>query len=265
MNVFRFELKRNIKVTYIWIISVMIGAILFLAMGPIFIEESDILLEYLEAMGPAFLSGMGINIDYFFSPVGFYGYIGGYIALALGIQGMIYGLKTFLTEKNQKSLDFLYTKPSSRCNIYVQKVCANAVLLVITQIFVIITILIAQDTFNTADYDHIMMIKMACNIIPIQFLFYSLGIIISVTLKKFKNIVSLSLFFGIGMYFFNVLSAIFDNEVLDYVSFFNYYNLNDVLNNGNYSISFIIITILLLIAFLGGGYMIFKKRDFRAV
>lgn len=264
MNILKFELKRNIKVTYVWIISVMICAILFLAMAPIFMEESDVLKEYLDAMGPEFLLGMGINVDYFFSPVGFYGYVGGYIALALGIQGIVYGMKAFLTEKNQKSNDFLYTKPVKRSKIFAQKVVANAILLFITQIIIIATILIAQDTFNSVNYDHIIMFKMVATIIPIQFLFYGLGVLISVSLSKFKNIVSVALVAGFGMYFFNILGAIFDRAVFDYLSFFNYFNLNDIMTTGGYETKFVLLTIGVLVVLFGGSYLIINKRDLRA-
>lgn len=265
MNIFKNELKRNSKVTYIWIVSVMIASIMFMAMSPLFLDQSEALKGYLEAMGPELMQGMGINIDTFFTPVGFFGYIGGYITLALSVQGMIYGLKTFLIEKNQKTTEFLYTKPVSRTNVFTQKVLANVCLLAFTQIIIIATIMSTTSFVSTVDYDSDILFKMAFSIVPIQFLFYGLGLLIGSSVDKLKNIVSVALGVSIGMYFLNVMSALFDSKVLNYISFFSYFNLSKISVSGSYDGGYIVLTIILLVALFGGSYAMFNKRDFKAV
>ncbi len=264
MNILRFEIKRNAKVTYIWIIAVLAVSIMYLAMGPMFTEDSTALMGALESFGPEMREAMGIDLETFFSPVGFYSYVGGYITLALCIQGMIYGMKAFVTEKNQKSSDFLYTKPASRTNIYVQKVLANAILLTVTQIVVIFVINISMDMLNKEVYDQGLLFLMTLAIVPMQYLFYGMGVLVGVTVPKFKHVVALSLFVGILMYFLNMLSAMFDNKFIEFVSFFNYYTLSDILREETFATSSIVITIILLVLMFGGSYLIINKRDLRA-
>ncbi len=264
MNILKFEIKRNAKVTYIWIIAVLAVSIMYLSMGPMFTEDSEALMGAIESFGPEMREALGIDLDTFFTPVGFYAYVGGFITLALCIQSMIYGIKAFVTEKNQKSSDFLYTKPASRSSIYVQKVLGNAILLTVTQIIVIFVINISVDLFNKPDYDHGLMFLMTLAIVPMQYLFYGLGVLIGVTVPKFKNVVALSLFVGILMYFLNMLSSMFDNKMIEFVSFFNYYNLSDILAEGAFATSSIVITIILLVLMFVGSYLIINKRDLRA-
>lgn len=264
MNVFKNEFWRYFKLTCIWTVAVVLVAATYLAMAPIFIEQSDTLKVYIEGMGDEVLKGMGIDLDTFFSPVGFFGYIGGYIMLALGIQAMIYGIKTLALEKNKKVLDFLYTKPVSRANVYFQKVLANLLLLAITSVFVVLTIVFVTDLVNDVDYDKATMLKLALTMVPIQLLFYSLGLLVGSSVDKLKNITSVSLFVCIGMYFLNVMSAMFDSKVFEYVSFFNYYNLSEIATNKGYSSESLVLTLVVLIVLFLSSYLVFKKRDFRA-
>lgn len=264
MNVLKNEFGRNIKQTCIWAVCIMAVAASFLSMAPIFIEQSETLKAYMEGMGDQVLKGMGIDLDTFFSPIGFFGYIGGYIMLALSIQAMIYGIRTLTLEKNKKILDFLYTKPVSRCNIYFQKVLANVLLLAITSSLVVLTIVMVTAQVNDMDYDKTTMLMLALTAVPIQALFYSFGLLVGSSVDKLKNITSVSLFVCIAMYFLNVMSAMFDNQVLKYVSFFNYYNLSEIATNKEYNSQSLIMTLVVLIVFFLSSYLIFKKRDFRA-
>ncbi len=264
MNILRFEIKRNAKVTYIWIIAVLAVSIMYLSMGPMFTEDSTALMGALESFGPEVRDALGIDLDTFFSPVGFYAYVGGFITLALCVQAMIYGIKAFVTEKNQKSADFLYTKPVSRTNLFVQKVLSNVVLLSLTQIIVIIVLYGATDLFNKVDYDHGLMLLMLFAIVPMQYLFLGLGVLIGVTVPKLKNVTAVSIFVSMAMYILNMMSAMFENKVITAVSFFHYYNLSDILQAKAFDTSSVVTTIILLVLMFGGSYLIINKRDLRA-
>ncbi len=264
MNILKFEIKRNIKATYIWIIAVLAVSIMYLSIGPMFTEDSEALMGALESFGPEVREAIGIDIDTFFSPVGFYAYVGGFITLALCVQAMIYGIKAFVTEKNQKSVDFLYTKPGSRSNLFLQKVLSNVVLLAFTQVIVITVLYGAADLFNKPDYDHGLMFLMMFAIVPMQYLFLGLGVLIGVTVPKLKNVVAVALFVNMAMYILNMLSAMFENKLITTVSFFSYYNLSDILAEGGYAFSSILVTIILLVLMFGGSYLIINKRDLRA-
>ncbi len=264
MNILKFEIKRNAKVTYIWIIAVVAISIMYLSIGPMFTEDSTALMGALESFGPEVRAAIGIDLDTFFSPVGFYAYVGGFITLALCVQAMIYGIKAFALEKNQKSVDFLYTKPVSRTNLYIYKVLSNVFLLILTQIIVIFMLYGATDLFNKGDYDHGLMLLMLFAIVPMQYLFLGLGVLIGVTVPKLKNVVAVSLFVTMAMYILNMLSAMFENKAITVVSFFHYFNLSDILQAKAFNAASVVGTIILLVLMFGGSYLIINKRDLRA-
>lgn len=263
MNIISFEIKRRLKTTIIWTVIISLVGLLYTAMGPAFINQSETLISFLSGMGEDFLKGFGINLDTFFSPAGFFGYIGGFIALVLAIQAMIYGIKAFVGEKNNKSIEFLYVKPNSRINIFIQKYIANIILLTITQVVVITILYFATDIINTVDYDHHLMFLLLLTFVPLQYMFFTLGTLIGVTVDRLKNIVAISIGIGIGMFFLNMLGGIIDNQIINYITFFNYYNLSDITFNNQYDSHFVLISIGIICFLTIISAIIFMKKDMK--
>ncbi len=264
MEITKFEIKRNYKVTLIWSIAVSLVATLYIAMSPLFVDQADTIMDFMASIGEDLVASLGINFDNFFTPVGFFSYIGGYIFAAMGVQAIIYGIKAFVKEKNQKSTEFLYTKPVSRTSIYIQKTVANAILLLITQVIVISVIMGTTALFNDVDYNQTLLLKEAIAIIPIQFLFLGLGTLIGCSVDRLKNIVSVSIGLSIGMFVLNMLASILESDILGYISFFNYFNLSEIVTSEQFDNQFVGLTIILLFIFYIGGLFIFNHRDIKS-
>lgn len=265
MNIIRFEIKRNLKTTLIWAVAVAMVAALYSSMAPIFIDESDALIAYIQGMGDAFIKGVGIDIDTFFTPVGFLGYFGPFVALALAVQAMMYGIKAFVVEKNSKSIEFLYTKPNTRLNIFFQKSIANIVLLTITQVVVITSTYLVTDVINTVEYDHSLLLLLLCTFIPIQYLFYTLGTLIGVSVNKLKSTVSVALGLAMVMFFLNMLAGILGDDVFRYLSFFGYFNMSEITTNGSYDPLFTALSIGLIFGFTVLSAIIFKTKNMKVL
>ncbi len=265
MNVVKFEIKRKIKVTLIWSIVVSLIAIMYIAMSPLFVDQADTIMGFMESLGENFMNGLGINFDNFFTPVGFFSYVGGYIFVALGIQAALYGIQAFVTEKNQKSTEFIYTRPGSRTKLFVSKFVASLILLAITELIVISAIIISTDLFNSVDYDHGLMFMEACALIPIQCMFYTAGVLIGVSVNRLKNVVSIAIMLGLGMFILNTLAAMLDSKLLGNISFFYYYNLSDIVTNGGYDINYVFVSIGVIIGLTALSVIVFNRRDLKSM
>ncbi len=265
MDIIKFEIKRNYKVTLIWAVAVSLAATVYISMSPLFIDQADTIMGFLSSLGEDLVAGLGINFDNFFTPIGYFSYIGGYLFAALGVQAMIYGIKSFAKEKNQKSVEFLYTKPVTRTKLFVSKTVANIILLTISQAIVIASIMISTDVFNDVDYDQALMFKETFALVPLQYMFLGLGTLIGCSVDRFKNIVSASIMVSVGMYIINMLATILDSDMLGYISFFNYYNLNEIVSEGNYNGNFVFISLVIIIVLLSAALTTYNKRDIKGV
>ncbi len=265
MNIFNFEFKRNLTNTIIWTVAITLIGLMYTAMGPVFLDQSDLIYDFMIGMGEEFLKGLGINFETFFTPVGFFAYIGGFIGLALAIQATIYGIKAFVLEKNNHSVEFLYTKPASRTKLFISKFLANALLLLITQAVVISAIYIATDVINDVAYDHRLMLGLLITYIPLQFMFFTLGTFIGTAANRLKNIVSVSLMIGFVMFFMNMLGGIIEITAFNYISFFNYYNLGDISLTGEYDLEFMGLSFALIAIFAISSLIIYNKKDLKVL
>lgn len=261
MNIFKFEFQQNIKTTLIWSISIIAFGLLYISMGPIFVDQSASLLAMLENMGDAFLQGLGIDIEVFFTPIGYFSYVGGFISIALAVQALMFGLKAFVTEKNNKSVEFLYTKPVSRNQIFISKNLANLGLLTITQVLVIGSLFIASDVVNEMEYDNWLMFQLMASYIPLQWMFYSVGILVGACVKKLKNVVSVSIMIAVGMYILKMLSDVVGSDILGYFTFYKYFSLVDIATSGiDVQLGLIAIGITIVCSIT--SYVVFARRDF---
>lgn len=265
MNIFKFEFKRNLTNTIIWTVAIILIGLLYTAMGPIFLDQSDLIYDFMVGMGEEFLKGLGINFETFFTPVGFFAYIGGFIGLALAVQATMYGIKAFVLEKNNHSVEFLYTKPASRSKLFLAKFGANGLLLLITQVFVIGSIYVATDVFNDVAYDHRLMLGLLITFIPLQFMFFTLGTLIGSTANRLKNIVSVSLMISFVMFFMNMLGGIIEIKAFNYLSFFNYYNLGDISLTGEFDLTFVGLSLVLIAVFTISSLIIYNKKDLKVL
>lgn len=265
MNILKFEVKNNMKTTLIWAIIVSLAGMLYVAMGPVFLEQTELMKDFMLSMGEEFLTTLGINFETFFSPTGYFAYVGGFIGMALAVQASIYGIKAFALEKNNKSLEFLYTKPGSRTKVFGAKLGARIILLSITQVIVIATLYFGTEIVNSVDYNHQLLFLMMFSYVPLQYMFLTLGMLIGVSVNRLKNIVPISLLLGIGMFFINMLGGLVDNQVFDYISFFNYYNLSDLSLNESYDSNFVILSITLITIFTISSLVIFNKKDMKVM
>ncbi len=265
MNVIKFEMKRNLKTTLIWSVVVSLIAIMYIAMSPLFVDQADTIMGFMESLGENFMNGLGIDFATFFTPVGYFSYVGGYLFAALAIQASLYGIKAFVTEKNQKSVEFIYTRPGSRTKLFINKFVANILLLTITQIIVIGAVVISTDLFNSMDYDHNLMLMEACSLIPLQYMFYTAGVLIGVSVNRLKNVVSISIMLGMGMYILNMLASMLDSQLLGNISFFYYYNLSDIVSNGGYDTNYVLVSIGIIIALTIVSLLVYNRRDLKTL
>lgn len=262
MNIFKFEFKKSLKTTLIWSIAMIAFGLMYIVMGPVFIDQSAPVIAMLGNMDQAFLDGLGIDMNVFFTPIGFFSYIGSYIGVALAVQALMYGLKTFVTEKNGKSVEFLYTKPISRTKLFLEKNAASLALLTITQVIVITTLFISSDLINTVEYDNGLMLLIMCTYIPIQWMFYSVGILIGTSVNKLKSVVSTSVMIALGMYMLKMISDVVGSDTLGYFSFFKYFNMIDIITDGvNYPMAIAAVGIIVICCLV--SYIVYIRKDMK--
>jgi len=230
-----------------------------------FLEESEALLSFFEGLGDLYISAMGINVETFFSEVGFYSYIFTFVGLIAAIQAMHIGLNTISKENRMKTADFLMTKPKNRTAIYFSKLLACICSLVITQILFYIVSYISMVIVTDGDFAFTSFALISLSFTFIQMIFLTLGIFVATIITKMKSVISITMGISFGFFLFGMMSEITSSKVLKYFALLRYFDSNYIMANNAYETKFLAISIAIPIVLTIASYIIYVKKDVPSV
>lgn len=267
MNIFKYELKTYFKSTVIWSISIFAILLIFMSFYPAMSSDTQMLDKIVENYPPELLKafGMGGSIS-LASVLGFFSFIFVFVQLCLAIQSAYYGFQFLSIEERELTADFLMSKPVSRTKIIVSKFFAAFTSLTITNAVTWAGSIVAIRLYNNGNaYDIKNILLLLASIVLFQLFFMSVGMIISVFVKKIRNVLSYTMAFAFGMYILNALKSIFGGEILGFVSPFYHFEPGYILENGTYNLPMVLISVGIILLSLTGSYILYLKRDIKSV
>lgn len=266
MNIFIRELKIKRKSIIIWGLSISAFLIFYMAFYPSISREAEAFkslseefpIEFLEALGIKYGLSMGSLMGYFSMTFTM-------VQLAIAIQSANYGFSILSEEERELTAEFLLTKPVKRNKIFWSKFFAAALSLFITDLIIGIGIFIVLEFFNGGDiYDRDIAIKIILTIPLFQLIFLSIGMLISVILRRIRTVISFSMGLVIGLYTLNSLASILSSEELSYISPFYYFEPGYIVRYGNYDSKLLIIAILMVIISILISNILYIRRDIQS-
>ena len=268
MNMFKFELKRLLKTTFIWSIVCSLLVILFMAIFPSMADSGmqDIVGAKLDAIPEAMLQTFNIEAAMDFSNVKDYmAYVLQYMEMAAGIFGAILGVSALSSEESNGTIEFLYSKPISRVKVVTNKLLATAISL---YIFIMIIAIVTTGMAMIVKPEDIEFISLLMDIKTIYigtsligYMYMAIGFLISVIIKPNKNTTAVAL----GVFFITYIIGIFAKlkdtfEMFLYLSPYDYFLPSELLNNG-FDLVYTSIGIALIIVPIVITYIIYRKKD----
>lgn len=265
MSIFMHELKAYGKFTLIWTASFIAVLFLFFSLFPSISKEAEEFEKVLEGFPEAVRQALGLSVENIGSILGYYSYGFIYISLMGAIEAMNLGVSIISKEIRGKTADFILTKPIARIQVLNGKICAAFISLVITNVVYLPIAITMASLVELQKYNIKIFIMITSTLFFTQVLFLSLGIIIAVLIPKIRSALPISLgtvfiFFIIGA----LVSASGDSS-LRYITPFQYYDFNYIIENAKYEYSFILISMLFIALFIAVSYFIYRKRDVHAV
>ncbi|QCJ45387.1 ABC transporter permease [Bacillus sp. S3] len=265
MNIFIHEMKAYRKSTIVWSISLIMLIILFMSFYVSFSKDAaeftKILTSYPEAIRQAF----GINLDQFFSILGFYCYPLSIITLCGAIQAMNLGTGIVSKEVLEKTADFLLTKPVTRTQILTAKLLAALVSIVITFIVYFAAAGITASVVKTEDFSMEIFFLLSLTLLLVQVMFLAIGIIISVIVPRIKSVLTVSLATVFGFYFLGMLSSTSGEEAKRYLSPFKYFDTAYIMKHSGFETPFLLAGAVIVCGAILASYFVYTKKDIHAV
>ena len=261
MNIFLHELRANLKSLLIWSGIIILFSVIGFTKFSAFYENPE-LTAILDSMPPAMLAALSMNAFNLTTVTGFYGIMIMYFGLILSIAAAMWGSDIIAKEERDRTVEFSLTLPIMRSQLITAKTTAAAVNCVILLLITWgITLVNAQAYQPDSEFYGFVSISMLAFLL-MQMIFLALGIFLGCALKRHKRAGSLTMAILLGTYFASILAGLNEDlKFLRYISPFKYFDAAMMLKENRMEITFVLLSVTLVVALMTGAYLSYQKRD----
>jgi ABC-2 type transport system permease protein len=263
-NLFIKEIRRNFFSLILWIIIITLFITVTMSVYRTFLANQSKVVGMLSIVPAGLLQFKGIsNFNDLLSALGFYAVNNIIYMMVLGsIYAIVISSNILLKEEYDKTAEYLLTRPVTRSEVFLSKLTVVSVNILLLNLVTTLAGFICVEIFKTGSFSIKAFLILSLYTLLLNILFGSIGLFLSVIVKRPKPITTFSIGIVLIMYFIYTLSRITEGIArIGYLSPFKYVNTN-VLDPA-YSISlwnllyFTGITLLLTII----SYRLYLRKD----
>lgn len=260
--IYRYELRQRWSSVGIWAGSLAALLLTFMALFPSFSADMAAMNQVLDNFPPEFKAVFGLNALNLATLEGYFGFCFVFCQLCLAIQAANYGLSLVSVEEAELTADFLLTRPLSRPTILSSKLLANLTSLLVTQVLFWAVSLASIAMFKgEAQYEPRAIMLMLGSIVIFQLIFFSLGLLISLMVRRMHSVTPWSLGLAFGTYVISAFSGIFEDVKLEYLSPFKHFDPGKIISDMHYDTRLVVLDVVIVIVAIGVSYWLYQKRD----
>lgn len=260
MNLYRRELKANLKSLVLWTVSVI--AIIAMGVAKTYqaARSGQSLTELVASMPKSIQTIFGLGKLDLTTAIGVYGIIFLYIVLLGGLYAANLGSRIAAKEETDKTFEFLYSKGISRNTILFAKMLAvGTYLLIFWGLTYLASVIILKQATGEEITNQIF--ECMIGLLLILFFFAMLGLFLSVLLSVAKRAASVNAFILLVAFLASILTGYSDALAwLGYFTPFHYFDAKVVITEGLNPVS-IIGMITLIVLCIAGSFYYHSKRD----
>lgn len=261
MNLFFRELKANRKALMIWSICM----ILFVASGMgkySAYSSGGANNDIFNKMPYSIRVLLGIGSFDVTTLSGFFAFLFPYLEITAAIHAALLGSHIIAKEEQDKTSEFLATKPVSRTLIITSKLLAALINVIILNLVTLISSIVMVSAYNKGKDITGEIIVFFISMLLVQFIFLSLGTLLSAFMKKPKASGSIATGILLGAFAISKVTDLTDHlNVLNILSPFKYFNLNRIIEHNSLNIVVVVLSLLLVIGFIYSTYYFYRRRD----
>lgn len=263
MNIFRRELKVNLRGFLIWGVSLGLLVFVIMAVFPSIAGEGKDLDQVLDLYPEEIIKIFGLDQMSLGDPLGFYGSEAYFmVALVGGIYAAILGAGMLAKEEEDKTIEFLLARPVTRARILWEKAFAWLICLILLNVIIGVFAWLAFLIINVGEYSLLTLLALIQAPLFIHITFASLGFTLAMFIPRRRGALSVSIGLVLGSYFLNAISLLNPGlEFLGWLTPFRHMDAAPIVEQGAVSIGHTAI----LLAFSGLlivlSCCLYRRRD----
>lgn len=265
IKLFKFQLKGSIKSLWWWTFSIALFLVFLFAFFPLMEKEQATMDLILKNYPDAMLKILGLSATQSLGSItGYLTFVYIFVHVLVAIYASYVGLKVLADEESNYTSDFLFTLPLSRRKIFISKLFACLVEIIVFWLLVVLITHLNLIVF-VGDLSSLQpsFLVLYGSLLGLMLLFFALSLLLT-TLKS-KNTLSAvhSLSLPLLMYVIYGLDQTLNIKGLSYISFFSYVQLNTILEHHRLDTVYLIMMIILILGSVALSYYGFKQRNLK--
>ncbi len=264
--IFQHEFRSRVGSIITWSASVAALIILFFSIFASFADQAELLNDMMDKFPPELLTAFGMTGIDFSTVVGYYSLLFLFVQLCFAIQASNYGVGLVSIEESELTADFLLTKPVSRSEIFNSKLLAAIASLLLTNLAAWVSTFLAIEMFRAGrEYDPGLLALLLGGAVLFQLFFLSVGVIISLLVKRVRSVTPYALGLSFGMYVLGAFSGLEGVSLLEFLTPFKHFDVNYAVQNQGYDIPLVLLNVAVTLAAGAASYWLYLRRDIHAV
>ncbi|MBN1138176.1 MAG: ABC transporter permease subunit [Anaerolineae bacterium] len=265
-NILRQEFNMRLRSVIAWSVAVAVLILIYVSLFSSFADQAELMNEMMANFPEELLTAFGIKGVNLATILGYFGFLFLFVQICLAIQAANYGFSLVSVEEREWTADFLLTKPVKRTQILTSKLLAALGGLAITDIVVWIVSLITTTLFKgDRTYEMMPLLLLLLSIVPFQLFFLSVGLVISLLVKRVRSVTPYAMALGFGMYVLSVFGDLLGESALEKITPFKHFEPNHILQNGAWDAPLVLISVAVIVIAVVGSYLLYTRRDIPAV
>ena len=265
-NIYRHEVRARLRSTLTWSLSVAAIVVLFFSIFPTFADQAALINDLWSRFPPELRAAFDLDALDMATVLGFYGFVFLFVQLCLAIQAGNYGFGLVSIEESELTADFLLSKPVSRAQILTGKLLAAVTSLLVTALILWVSTLVAIALFRGGrSYDPATLYLLLLSVPIFQLFFLSVGLVISLLVRRVRNVTPYSLGLAFGTYILATFSGLFGDVKLELITPFKHFDPSYIVRQGAYDTPLVLLNVAITLVSLAVSYWRYIRRDIPAV
>ena len=110
-------------------------------------------------------------------------------------------------------------------------------------------------------YDTNTLLLLLFSIILFQLFFLSVGMVLSLLMKRVRSVTSASMALAFGMYVLSAFGGMLGADTFDLITPFKHFDPNSIITNGAYDMPLVTISVVAIVISFVGSYVLYSKRN----
>jgi ABC-2 type transport system permease protein len=220
------------------------------------------ILDIMNAMPESLMKAFSMDSANLTTAVGYVSVVSLYFYLMASVFAILLGTNIISKEERDKTAEYLMVMPISRERIILSKIMASLINCLILILVVISATIISMRPYALDALFYDFMWLMTQSMFFSMMLFLSIGMLLASILRRYKSSGKISASLLVFLYFLSILTTLSDKiEFLKIFTPFKYFEAKDLIANGHLDLTYVIISLCVIIASFVGTFYIYPRRD----